>query len=208
MTVTQINGTNVKVLPHELKKSGTHCKINTVCWQEFPAKGVNVDLYLASDGKNLCFHFEVREPEVRFRCSQTNQMVCEDSCVELFLTNPSLDGYFNFEFNCKGVAHVAFGVGRNERNCLPESLITQIQRRSSLTKVEDPSSGDHFFWTLSGIIPAEVFGGDQKFCGKWAGNFYKCGDLLQEPHYLTWNPIDTPAPDFHRPEYFGTIFFA
>ncbi|MDE5921249.1 MAG: hypothetical protein K2G82_06535, partial [Paramuribaculum sp.] len=26
-----------------------------------------------------------------------------------------------------------------------------------------------------------------------------------EPHYLSWAPITTPQPDFHRPEFFGNI---
>ncbi|MCF0172470.1 MAG: hypothetical protein HUJ91_01855, partial [Bacteroidales bacterium] len=26
-------------------------------------------------------------------------------------------------------------------------------------------------------------------------------------HFLSWNPIGTPTPDFHCPEYFGTIEF-
>jgi hypothetical protein len=36
-------------------------------------------------------------------------------------------------------------------------------------------------------------------------NFYKCGDLTAHPHFLSWNPIDLPKPDFHRPEFFGTL---
>ncbi|MDE6490265.1 MAG: hypothetical protein K2L49_03810, partial [Muribaculaceae bacterium] len=26
-----------------------------------------------------------------------------------------------------------------------------------------------------------------------------------QPHYMSLFPIDTPQPDFHRPEFFGTI---
>ena len=36
-------------------------------------------------------------------------------------------------------------------------------------------------------------------------NFYKCGDKTAHPHYLSWSPIDTPKPDFHRPEFFGEL---
>jgi hypothetical protein len=42
---------------------------------------------------------------------------------------------------------------------------------------------------------------------KIMGNFYKCADETISPHYLSWNPIDAPAPDFHRPEFFGEIHF-
>jgi hypothetical protein len=38
-------------------------------------------------------------------------------------------------------------------------------------------------------------------------NFYKCGDKLAVPHYVTWNPVGTVAPDYHRPEYFGLLKF-
>ena len=27
-------------------------------------------------------------------------------------------------------------------------------------------------------------------------NFYKCGDELQKPHFLSWNPIKIEKPDF------------
>ena len=36
-------------------------------------------------------------------------------------------------------------------------------------------------------------------------NFYKCADLTSTPHFLSWAPIDTPEPDFHRPEFFAPI---
>jgi len=38
-------------------------------------------------------------------------------------------------------------------------------------------------------------------------NFYKCGDNMKTPHYLSWNPIGTERPNFHTPDYFGTIVF-
>ena len=38
-------------------------------------------------------------------------------------------------------------------------------------------------------------------------NFYKCGDELDKPHYLSWNPINLEKPNFHCPEFFGTLFF-
>ena len=38
-------------------------------------------------------------------------------------------------------------------------------------------------------------------------NFYKCGDKLQTPHFLSWNPIGLEKPNFHCPEFFGTLSF-
>jgi hypothetical protein len=38
-------------------------------------------------------------------------------------------------------------------------------------------------------------------------NFYKCGDSTAVPHYLSWSHIATETPDFHRPEFFGELYF-
>ena len=46
------------------------------------------------------------------------------------------------------------------------------------------------------------------FTGAWRANVYKCGDLLPVPHFISWNPITTESPDFHRPEFFGQMRFA
>ena len=38
-------------------------------------------------------------------------------------------------------------------------------------------------------------------------NFFKCADGTPHIHFLSWNPIGTPSPDFHRPAFFGELFF-
>ena len=49
---------------------------------------------------------------------------------------------------------------------------------------------------------------EEQLKGKtFRANFYKCGDMLSVPHYVTWNPVGTPKPDYHRPEYFGELKF-
>ncbi len=37
------------------------------------------------------------------------------------------------------------------------------------------------------------------------GNFYKCGDLTSDPHYLSWAPISFERPNFHLSAFFGTL---
>ena len=39
-------------------------------------------------------------------------------------------------------------------------------------------------------------------------NCYKCGDKTVNPHFLAWNAVETAAPDFHRPEFFGEMILA
>jgi hypothetical protein len=56
-------------------------------------------------------------------------------------------------------------------------------------------------------IPYELLGTDLKGLKEqgFKCNFYKCGDHLSKPHHLSWKPIETPEPDFHRPEFFKTL---
>lgn len=73
----------------------------------------------------------------------------------------------------------------------------------------DTQSGD-FTWEMMIRIPIECFAfSDVKNLSNLSGsaNFYKCGDATTEPHYLSWNSIETDNPDFHRPDFFGKVFF-
>ncbi len=66
-------------------------------------------------------------------------------------------------------------------------------------------------WSLMLKIPATaLFRHD---FSSWSGmkvrmNLYKCGDNLSKPHFLSWQPIDMPQPNFHVPQFFGEAEFA
>jgi hypothetical protein len=137
-------------------------------------------------------------------------MVCEDSCVEFFVS-PANDGiYYNFEFNAIGTCLLGTGTGRKDSSRAPEEVIFKIRRLTSAgTNPIREKKGD-FIWTLTLAIPKEVFFKHKikDLKGKiFTANFYKCGDALTEPHYLTWNVVETPSPDYHQPEYFGQLKF-
>ena len=56
------------------------------------------------------------------------------------------------------------------------------------------------------LIPFELVGVDpENLPEKLRATFYKCGDKTAHPHFLSWNPVGTPAPDFHRPDFFGEL---
>jgi hypothetical protein len=65
-------------------------------------------------------------------------------------------------------------------------------------------------WELSLIIPVEVFyyhkldSLKNKSC---LINFYKCGDELPQPHYLSWADMFSDDPNFHLPEFFKNACF-
>ena len=67
-------------------------------------------------------------------------------------------------------------------------------------------------WIVEYKVPVEVL---EKYASvtrpapgvTWRANFYKCADLTSKPHWLTWSVVDKPEPDFHVPEFFGTLVF-
>ena len=162
---------------------------------------------LCHDGGELHLRFRVKEDAVRAVCAADREHSWEDSCVEFFF-DPHGDGtYYNLECTCTGWLYLCRGTGRHGREFLPEAAYAAISRRCSLGREPFGLRPGPTAWEVELDIPAAVFG-LAAFDGLRArGNFYKCGDKLPVPHYLSWAPIATPRPDFHRPEYFDTLIF-
>lgn len=182
-------------------------KIDTVNWAEFPYSP-NVEFRAAHTGDSLLLNYKVTEEAVRAAAPTDNGPVWEDSCVEFFATFDDKN-YQNIECNCVGTILSAVGPDREHRQPAPEELLAGVKRHSTLKKESLPADGP-VSWEVSLIIPVETYfaTGMKSFAGVNAhGNFYKCGDKLPTPHYLSWNPIGVANPDFHRPEYFGDIHF-
>lgn len=79
-----------------------------------------------------------------------------------------------------------------------------------MTRIQIERSGNQslYRWSLMTKIPFNAFfanGFNPSSANSIKGNFYKCGDKTAKPHYVSWSPIATPSPDFHRPEYFGCL---
>ncbi len=160
--------------------------------------------------------FRVEDQYVLAVATHNQQSVCRDSCVEFFFSPaPDSDqGYFNFEVNCGGIFLFHFHPlsTREDFVELPETLCNKVDCRPSLLQIVNPEIGDSTIWTVSFRIPFDIL---EKFCRStipgpgsvWCCNFYKCADATSHPHWLTWAPVDVPKPDFHRPEFFGTLLF-
>ena len=181
--------------------------IDCVNWTEFQYKP-EVRFKISNDATKIYLRFEVREKYIRAVETDINGKVYQDSCVEFFISPLSDGNYYNFEFNCIGVPHVAYGPDRHQRGLLPIEIIEQIKVKPSLgTTPFDEKEGD-FSWSLEVEIPINCFihGQLDSFHGlKSKANFYKCGDLTSIPHYLSWNPIGTENPDFHQYPFFGDL---
>jgi hypothetical protein len=125
--------------------------------------------------------------------------------------SPEDDGiYYNLEFNGIGTCLLGSGTARTNRRVADPAVVSKIRRKTSVGADPVSEKKGRFSWTLTTAIPAEVFFRHKikKLQGMiFRANFYKCGDRLSVPHYLTWNPVGTVKPDYHRPEYFGILKF-
>ena len=150
--------------------------------------------------------FHVRGLDLRATAIEDNGNSWEDSCCEFFVTDPYDGTYYNFELTCIGSLLASKRTSRIDKTLIAPELLRSVIRHSSLERKAVTISDRIFSWTVAMLIPFELIGIDRdNLPVSLRGNFYKCGDLTAHPHFLSWNPIRTTKPDFHRPEYFGEI---
>jgi hypothetical protein len=201
--INDIDRNDVEKLHSVLNEQQKHA-LEFYLWENENDFKPKVSFSLAHNNRSVFLKFFVEEKEIRVVVTKINGAVWQDSCVEFFV---SLDekGYYNFEFNCLGTVLAAFGKNRNERTFLSENVLTKIETHTKLSKKKDG-----FKWELLIVIPTEIFihHSLQSLSGMVCkGNFYKCGDGLLQPHYLSWLNVETEKPDFHLPRFFGEIAF-
>lgn len=185
--------------------------VGCVNWPDSFPDRPDVEFDIRCSGDELHLLFRVREAVTRAVCAADRENVWEDSCVEFFFAPHPEDGlYYNFECSCTGKLYLSCGRGRGDRVFLPDEAYSAVARSSSLGTEPFGIREGLPQWELGLVIPvrALAFHELESFSGLHAkGNFYKCGNMLPRRHYLSWAPIHTPAPDFHRPEYFDVIDF-
>ena len=184
--------------------------IDTVNWKEY-SYAPSVSFSIAHDENCLYLRYRVEEKCTMARVMEDNGAVWTDSCVEFFISFDDT-GYYNFEFNCIGTALLAFRKEKPLAEHAESSVLKTILRYSSLPRVnfEEEKASDKNIWSLTVIIPRTAFF-KHRFDSlnevEAQANFYKCGDDLSMPHFLSWQPISATAPNFHLPEYFGKMKF-
>ncbi|MBQ9310045.1 MAG: hypothetical protein IJ222_04190 [Bacteroidales bacterium] len=183
---------------------------------EFPYKP-GVEFRIGYDEGGIHLEYRVDEQSIRALQDVPGGYVYEDSCVEFFF-QPSPDDphYYNFEWNAIGTLYLAWRTGRQDPLNAPAEVLGMVKAEASCGSApfaERPSEGP---WTLKVFIPLEALwkselplkDGKPSLSGLRArANFYKCGDGLKVPHFVSWAPISTEKPDYHRPEFFGEVEF-
>ena len=146
--------------------------------------------------KGLTVLFQSDEKNVLARYKGVNEKPWTDSCVEIFFNPcPTLsDMYFNFELSAGGGLLIGYGEGRGNRLRCDFTL--------DIFDIETEIKSDG--WIAKLTIPFSfVLSYAEEFHNVFSGNFQKCGDETQSPHFVVWNEIKSNIPDFHKPEFFG-----
>ncbi|MBQ0143872.1 MAG: hypothetical protein KBS78_01660 [Bacteroidales bacterium] len=161
---------------------------------------------IARSKTHLAVMYHVRGLDLRATAMEDNGNSWEDSCCEFFVTDPYDGTYYNFELTCIGSLLSSKRKSRIDSKLQDPALLSRVIRYSSLEHKPMEISDKVFGWTVVMLIPFELIGIDRdNIPVSVRGNFYKCGDLTAHPHFLSWNPIQTAKPDFHRPEFFGEL---
>lgn len=194
----------------------------TLCFKE------KADFSMVPEGKIDCFQWEDKNayrPETAFKmclvenvgifvkmktdeknprctCTGRDGRCWEDGCMEFFI-KPFEDAeeYLNFEMTGSGAYLSAFGKSRDNRILLKNLSQTQPSVKSKIM---------HDGWSLELFVPCKVveeaYGKEfHAKAGTYYGNFYKCADKSDKPHFGSFSPMGTLPPGFHCPELFAKI---
>lgn len=176
-------------------------QIDQYLWSD--VRSIVPSAQLAWDEEALYVRLQAIEPHIRRCYTGDLDMVCEDSCLEFFFSpDADSDRYFNFEGNPNGSMYIGFGRPGADRYRLYSS---RFRKLFQITPFEIPGG-----WGLELRIPVsfvQLYAPDFKLYSglKLQGNFFKCGDETQQVHYMAWNPVEVPNPNFHLPEFFGQL---
>ena len=173
-------------------------RIDQVLWM--PDCGIRACGQFCHDSEYLFVHLRAVEANIRAEYTAPLSPVCRDSCLEFFFMPETEDRYFNFEINPNGCLYIGFGHGREDSTALYRNGMEQL--------FDIRTAGTPDGWEVYYRIPLSflrLFLPLFTFTGAFRANVYKCGDLTEHEHYLSWNPVTSETPDFHRPADFGLM---
>ena len=184
-------------------------KIEQVNWEAFPYKP-RVTLRIGYNESELFLKYKVREQSVRAVVAENDGNVWEDSCVEMFISPQNNLDYYNLEMSCVGKRLLGYHKVGEEAVRADKNILSSIRVLSSLGSKPFSEKQGETEWNITAAIPFKAFWNDRfspKSGDKLMANFYKCGDKLTVPHFLSWQRIDAEKPNFHLPQFFGELEF-
>ena len=184
-----------------IKKTPSTFEIKNFPWKDKYQATPKTFITLSYDDEGINVHFVSYETALRATETEHNTSVHKDSCMEIFMqyAADTDDRYINIEMNPNGAAYSAVSSGRESSQRIDPSDIDTLNIKTEIFKDR---------WEIKLKIKAEYI---KKYIPSYKhesgvhmrGNFYKCGDDTDHPHFGCFNNIEWAYPDFHRPEFFA-----
>jgi hypothetical protein len=182
---------------------------------DVPGFRPHASVKMVYDNDNIYLIFQVKDQYVRCLTNVINGPVYKDSAVEFFFAPDSgmPERYFNLETNCGGTPLMQYNtVARTDSRGLEVEDIEKVEIAHTLPQIIDPEISEPVTWYMEYRIPLAML---EKYAGvtrpaagvEWKANFYKIAENNSNPHYITWAVVDNPKPNFHLPQFFGTLRF-
>ena len=186
--------------------------IDHYLWQCVERPVTQATLALDSEGLHCSFEVQETDPYTTVFTQQDPMlMVCQDSAVELFLAfadsadnadfAPRLEQclYINIEINSAGCCYAKHGHSRKGRTAFTPAEIAALKISAHKTEAT---------WSVSLVVPRDFIAGlagyDAWVPGQtFALNLYKISETREHEHYVAFNPVEVPSPNFHLPEFFA-----
>ena len=206
-----VSGVQAEDIPQLFASEGIeYFKVAVLNWAATYPYLPQVDFAIAHNGKDILIHYRVTEKRTAGTMEQDLDGVFKESCCELFCMKEGDSQYYNIESNCIGSILMECGTERSGRETSTKENLQQISRWSSLGRKNVGLISHETHWELALVIPSTVFWKHSygTLSGKtFLANVYNCFGSGDDRQYVTWHPIVSSGPDFHRPEYFRRIFF-
>ena len=167
--------------------------------------GISAHAQLCYDDQAMYVHMWADEQDIRatYTPDDLRAKCYEDSCLEFFVSPVAGDTrYLNFELNPNCALCNEIGTQKANRiRLLPAdgTLNASSSRIEGGWEITYQIPFDYIRTLYPTFIPEPGT--------RMRGNFYKCGNLAANKHYLTWNHVDSDTPNFHAPDSFGILVF-
>lgn len=167
------------------------------------------------DNENVYIIFQTEDRYIQSLVRSYNGPVSTDACVEFFFSPDSSFPfkYFNLEINASGVSLMRYNdFETKDTDKFEVEDLKMLDIAHSLPSIIDQVIMDSTTWTIECRIPFQVL---EKYGGVsipksgviWKANLYKTASKGLNPHWITWAFVDNKIPNFHLPEFFGTLEF-
>ncbi len=164
------------------------------------------------DDNYLYVGYYCHDKHIAAEVTERHGPVSLDDAVEIFLSpNPAKSrNYYGYEMNAIGTMLNFIRADWYQGPFFWEAEGVRLRTSVSGVAVKHDTPGDTH-WTLEVAIPLKHFERDAAHTPPhdgdiWRLNLNRAGGKTN-PQYSTWSPVTSQRPNFHMPEYFGSVRF-